>query len=372
MALGNREAQAPMERLFSPRGAAPPVVLAVGAERFDRLMVGAAEAAAGRGWRWSRRLRRPRDLVGDPELAAADVLLIPGSDICDQAVFAGAPRLRAVVSSTIGVEGIDARAASDRGVIVCNTPIPENYEGVAEGTILLILASLYDLPGKMRLAATTWPDPQDFDARMLWRKTVGLVGFGRIAQAVARRLSGWDVRLLAHTRSDKPLPAHVERADLDILLAESDIVVLLTSLNDETRRLIDTRRLAMMKPDVVIVNTSRGGVADEAALYQFAKSNPSARLALDVFEVEPLSPDSPLRGLPNVILTPHVIAGTREVREAIHKAVVDNVTAILNGAPRNVCNPSILEAWTARWGVPPPPPHAQPRRTPDNPPIAAG
>jgi len=315
------------------------------------LLVGAAEAAARRGWRWVRRLGTPRDLVGDPDLASASVLLTSGSNVCDEAVFAAALQLRAVVSPMIGVEGIDAAAASAAGVIVCNSPIAENYEGVAEGTILLILAALYDLPGKIRLLAENRPPPTEMDARMLWRKTVGVVGFGRIAQAVARRLAGWDLRLLVHTRSETALPPHATRSDLDALLGESDVVVLLTGLNAETKHLIDARRLNLMKPDVVLVNTSRGAVVDEAALVAFARAHPAARLALDVFEVEPLPADSPLRDLPNAILTPHAIAGTREVLAAIRMAAVENVAAVLAGAPRHVCNPEILDTWRERWST---------------------
>jgi phosphoglycerate dehydrogenase-like enzyme len=329
---------------------AAPAILAVGPEPLDRLILGAADEADRRGWRWRRRLGRPADLIGDPDLAEAEVLLTPGASRCDDALFAAAPRLRAVVSPVIGVEGIDLDAATARGVLVCNSPIPENYEGVAEGTILLILGALYDLPGKMRLLAENRPAPAEFDARMLWRKTVGLVGYGRIAEGVARRLAGWDLRILAHSRSDKVLPPHVEPASLEDLLRESDVVVLLTGLNADSRHLIDERRLALMKPDVVIVNTSRGGVADEAALVRFAHANPTARLALDVFETEPLPAGSLLRGLPNAILTPHAIAGTKEVLEAIRRAVVDNIAAVLSGAPRNVCNPQVLEAWPAAAG----------------------
>jgi phosphoglycerate dehydrogenase-like enzyme len=329
-----------------------PAILAVGPERLDRLIVGAAEEAERRGWRWRRRIGQPLDLVGDRELAEAEVLLTPGASRCDRMLFAAAPRLRAIVSPVIGVEGIDLDAAAANGVVVCNSPIPENFEGVAEGTILLILAALYDLPGKMRLLSESRPAPAEFEARMLWRKTVGLVGYGRIAEGVARRLAGWDLRLLAHTRSERALPPHVESATLDDLLRESDVVVLLTGLNPETHHLIDEAMLAQMKPDVLIVNTARGAVADETALVRFARANPAARLALDVFETEPLPADSPLRDLPNAILTPHAIAGTREALVAIRHAAIENVAAVIAGAPRNVCNPQVLNAWRARWPAP--------------------
>jgi phosphoglycerate dehydrogenase-like enzyme len=333
-----------------PRGADRPAVLAVGPERFEALIDGAAEESERRGWRWRRRLRQARQLIGEQDLAEADVLLIPGYEVCTADVLAAAPRLRAVVCATIGTDGVDEAAASARGVLVCNTPIPENFEGVAEGTILLMLAATYDLFPKAQLLRDNQQPPIELEARMLWRKTVGFVGFGRIAEAVARRLRGWNVRLLAHTRSAKPLPADVERAELDDLLGRSDVVVLLTGLNDESRHLIDERRLALVKPDVVIVNTSRGGVVDEAALHRFAATHPLARLALDVFEVEPLPASSPLRSLPNVVLTPHAIAGTREALTAIRSAVVENVAAVMTGAPLNVCNAEILGAWTANWG----------------------
>lgn len=330
------------------RASLPPAVLAVGPDRLDVFIAGAEAAAVGRGRRYLRQTGQPKDLIGHPDLADAEVLLISGSSLCDRELLMAAPRLRAVISPFIGVEGIDVPAASDRGVIVCNTPVPENYEGVAEGTVLLILAAMYDLVGKAQLLQDMRPPPVEFDARMLWRKTVGLVGFGKIAQAVARRLSTWDLRLLVHTRSEKPLPGYVERAELDILLRDSDVVVLLTSLNAQTHHLIDARKLALVKPDAVIVNTSRGAVADEAALFAFAVANPGARLALDVFETEPLPGDSPLRSLPNALLTPHAIAGTREVLTAIRRDTAANLAAVLDGAPQNVVNPRVLDGWMAR------------------------
>jgi phosphoglycerate dehydrogenase-like enzyme len=315
----------------------------------DIFLQGLAAAAAREGWNLHRHAGPADEIVGAPALRTADVLLTSGALKCDRRLFDAAPRLQAVVSLFIGTEAIDEAAASAAGVVVCNGQVPENYEGVAEGTILLTLAAMYGLLTKEKLLREGQAAPLTLPTRMLWRKTVGIVGFGSIAQAVARRLSAWDLTLLVHTRTARDLPEHVQSVTLDTLLARSDVVMLLTSLNSETRHLIDAKRLSLLKPDAVLVNTSRGAVIDEAALCQWAKAHPEALLALDVFETEPLPLDSPLRGLPNALLTPHAIAGTREAVAAIGLAAIENIAAVLAGAPQRVRNPDVLPAWTSKW-----------------------
>jgi phosphoglycerate dehydrogenase-like enzyme len=323
-------------------------VLVVAPTAADIFLDGICNAAAREGWNLHRHVGPPSDVIGGAQLQQADVLLTSGALACDRRLFEAAPRLRAVISLFIGIEAIDQAAATASGVVVCNGQVPENYEGVAEGTILLALAAMYGLLTKEKLLREGRTAPLTLPARMLWRKTVGIVGFGMIAQAVARRLSVWDVDLLVHTRTQRPLPEYVQPADLESLLRRSDVVLLLTSLTSESRHLIDAARLDLLKSDAVLVNTSRGAVIDEAALVRWAERNPDALLALDIFETEPLPLDSPLRRLPNAVLTPHAIAGTREAVSAIRRAAVENVAAVFEGVPIRVCNPEVLPDWNAQ------------------------
>ena len=329
-----------------------PNLLVVAPPGADIFLEGLAEAAGRAGWNLHRHAGGADEIVGASSLRDADVLLTSGALKCDRRLFDAAPRLRAVISLFIGTEAIDEAAATAAGVVICNGQVPENYEGVAEGTILLTLAAMYGLLTKEKLLREGKVAPLTLPTRMLWRKTVGIVGFGSIAQAVARRLSAWDLTLLVHTRTARDLPEHVQSVSLDTLLVRSDVVMLLTSLNPETRHLIDATRLKLLKPNAVLVNTSRGAVIDEAALFEWAKSHPDALLALDVFETEPLPLGSPLRGLPNAVLTPHAIAGTSEAVAAIRLAAVENIAAVLAGVPQRVRNPDVLPAWATKWASP--------------------
>src|SRR5262249_22484230 len=147
------------------------------------------------------------------------------------------------------------------------------------------------------------------------------------------------------------LPA-MRRIGLDELLRTSDIVVVLASLNDETGGLLNATKLALMKPSAILVNMARGGIVDEPALIAALKDRTIAGAAIDVFAVEPLPADSPLRELPNVILTPHMIGHTYEAHHSLEVATRENLDRILAGqAPRYVVNPAVLPAWTKKWGA---------------------
>ncbi len=143
-----------------------------------------------------------------------------------------------------------------------------------------------------------------------------------------------------------PMP----RVDLDTLMRTSDVVVVLASLNPETRGLISAEKLRLMKQTAILVNTARGAIVDEAALADALKSKAIAGAALDCFSVEPLPADSPLRGLPNAILTPHMIGHTVEAHHSLEVATRENLDLVLSGQPpRYVVNPAVLPAWTKKW-----------------------
>ena len=290
--------------------------------------------------------------IAQPDvLAKADILYGSGF-ACTRALLETAPQLRAVVSPWIGVEGVDIAAATALGIVVANGQVPENYLSVAEATIMLIVACLQNFPERMTALRANQPPPSRMNARMLRGKTVGMIGFGNMARAIAHRLSTWDVTLQAYApRRHEPAPGNVALVGLDDLLKTSDIVCVLATLNAETRHLLDEQKLRLMKPDAILVNTARGGIVDETALLKIMKEGRLHKLALDVFETEPLPPDSALRALPNAILTPHCVGHSREGAEAVPKAGLANIERALAGEPPLcVLNPAVLPEWRKKWG----------------------
>jgi phosphoglycerate dehydrogenase-like enzyme len=291
--------------------------------------------------------------LADPQaLAEADVLLAPGDLPCTRERMAAAPRLRAIISPFTGTEGFDERAATDLGILVANGQTPENSISMAEATILLMLAALYDLHGSEAVLRGTTPRLPHSRAFMLRGKTIGLLGYGNIARAMTERLAAWGVEILAWSRRTDPTAPNVRWVGLDTLLRDSDVVCVLLSLNAGTRGLLDGARLRQMKPGAVLVNTARGGIIDEAALVELAKERPAMRIALDTFAIEPLPADSPLRDLPNTILTPHMLGHTVESHAVLPGVAVDAICRILEGEPPlYVRNPEVLPAWRHRWAA---------------------
>jgi glyoxylate reductase len=177
-------------------------------------------------------------------------------------------------------------------------------------------------------------------------KTIGLVGLGKIGRETARLLAPWGAAMQYSARRDADLTGlpSMPRVDLDTLMQTSDVVVVLASLNPETRGLISAEKLRLMKQTAILVNTARGAIVDEAALARALTGRQIAGAGLDVFEHEP-KVDPALLGLPNVVLTPHLGSAVRELREAMAHVVVDNILAILNGGqPPNCWNKEIYSA----------------------------
>jgi phosphoglycerate dehydrogenase-like enzyme len=310
-----------------------------------------AEAVAAKGCR-PVRYRTPADFLADPTaLDRAAVLYAVGFCPVSRETMSRGPGLRAVISPWTGTEGFDERAATDLGIVVGNGQIPENVESMAEATVLMILASLYDLNGSQRRFRETdvWAASQ-LTARMLKGKTIGILGYGGIARGVVARLAGWGVSFCATTRHPPAdLPHPVRFLPLEDMLTASDIVCVLAPLTGETRGLLNSARLALMKRGSILICTSRGGIIDEAALVALANDGHFSAVGLDVFEQEPLPKDSPLRGLKNAVLTPHSIGHTREMRERLVETGVANVTRVLEGRPPlYVRNPEVLDVWEAK------------------------
>jgi phosphoglycerate dehydrogenase-like enzyme len=284
-------------------------------------------------------------------LRDASVLLVARAE-CSRRVMAAAPRLRAAVSPYTGTDTIDERAASELGILVANGQTPENFQSMAEAVIMLMLVCLYDLRASETVLRKNLPRPT-VRAHMLRGKLIGLIGCGQIGRAVVERLAGWDARIQIFDPYIKPpLPPGTTQVDLETLLRTSDIVSVHTPLTGETRGMLNAERLAMLKPGVIFINTARGGIADETALHSMALDGRIGQLALDVFDGELPAPDSPLRGLPNAVLTPHMIGHTQETMETLRVTAVENIVRILAGqVPVYTRNPEILPAWLKRWGT---------------------
>jgi phosphoglycerate dehydrogenase-like enzyme len=299
------------------------------------------------------RYNMPADFAAKPDaLDNASVLYAVGYCPVSREVMARAPHLRAVISPWTGTEGFDERAASELGIIVGNGKVPENADGMAEATVLMILACLYDFNTTQQRFRTqeVWAIPQ-LTARQLKGKTIGLLGYGEIARGVVDRLAAWGVTFCATTRTPPAENPHgIAFLPLEEMLAASDIVCVLAPLTEQTRGMLSAARLKLMKRGSILVCTSRGGIIDEEALVRLDQEGHFNAIGLDVFEKEPLPKDSPLRGLKNAVLTPHSIGLTREMRVKSVEASVANVLRVLEGeAPLYIRNPQILDAWRARW-----------------------
>jgi len=263
------------------------------------------------------------------------------------------PKLRAAFSFVTGTEGFDEPAATELGILIGNGQICENFDSMAEATIMLMLVALYDLHGAEQLQRKNLPRPRTFTASMLMGKTVGLIGFGQIARAIVERLRTWSVKLQVYApRFRTPIPPEVRQVELDELLRTSDVVSVLASLNAQSRYLLNAERLATIKPGAVLVNTARGGLIDEAALCRLAREGRFKALALDTFEVEPLPLDSPLRALPNAILTPHRVGHTIETHRGLVEAAVANLKRVIRAElPAQIRNPDVIAHWNRRWAA---------------------
>jgi len=295
--------------------------------------------------------------VWTPELVAeyapiADAWLgtFPGLKL-PRAVLERSERARLVVSSIIGTDFIDVTAASDLGILVAHGAMPENFEGMAEAGVMLIAALRKSLPVKQAtLAGGRWKPVEA--GHMVKGAIIGIIGFGRIGQGIARRLQGWDCSVITHDpylSVEVAAGAGAELVPLEDLLERSDVVLTLTTLSDETRHMIDEAAIARMKPGAYLINIGRGGCVDEAALLAALDEGRLAGAAIDTWESEPVATDHPLLRHPRVIATGHVIGHSEELYGRIPEVAAENVLRGLRGQePLYVRNPEAIPAWRDR------------------------
>lgn len=297
---------------------------------------------------WERRLpATSEELVG--RASGADGLISLLTDRVDAAVLDACPRLRVVANYAVGFDNLDVAELTRRGIPASNTP-GVLTEATADLTFALVLAvSRHVVEARDAVRAGRWAtwEPEGFLGQELSGATIGIVGLGRIGKAVARRASGFSMRVLASCRSGSG-PEGVQVVNFATLLAESDVVTLHCSLNAATYHLIGRPELEAMKPTAVLVNTARGPIVDQAALAWALRNGTIAAAGLDVVEEEPIPPDDPLLELPNCVVLPHIGSATMATRSKMADIAVANVVAGLAGDRLPNCvNPEVYEAGTA-------------------------
>jgi D-3-phosphoglycerate dehydrogenase len=264
-----------------------------------------------------------------------DALLVRSATKVTESVIAAGKGLRVIGRAGVGVDNIDIDAATQYGVIVVNAPTG-NVVAAAEHTIAMLMAMARTIPqADAHVRAGAWKRNQ-FVGTEVRNKTLGSVGLGRIAQEVARRAQGLGMNVVAYdpyVTEEYAGQRGVELLDLPALLSRADFITLHVPLTDQTRNLFNAERLAQTKPGVRILNVARGGVIDERALVEAIARGHVAGAAIDVFAVEPLPADSPLRTSDRVILTPHLGGSTVEAQEKVAEDVAVQVVEILNDRP---------------------------------------
>lgn len=320
------------------------------AEELDPLRAAGHEVVIG----------RPLDMPNrrawtEAELAEAcrdaDVVLASHLETFSPKVLEAATRLRLVIVPFIGTDKIDIPSASRLGILVANSPTPENFVAVAEATIGVLLMLLKRIKhNEAKLRRGEWAKRED-RGDFLFGKTVGLIGLGRIGTQVARRLAGWDLRLIAadpYVPAERATKLGVTLVDLPALLAEADIVSLHCTLTEETRHIVGEKELRRMKPTALLINTARGEVVDEEAVARALAEGWIAGAAVDAFVKEPLPADHCYRTVDpeRLILTPHNIAHSEAGRRANLRLALDQILAVGRGEPpAHAVNTDAVSRW---------------------------
>jgi D-3-phosphoglycerate dehydrogenase len=267
-------------------------------------------------------------------IPAYDALVVRSQVQADAALLRAGTGLRVVGRAGVGLDNIDVAVARELGVSVVNAP-DGNTIAAAEHTLALLLATARRIPAAdASVRAGEWARSR-FQGFELRGRTLGIVGLGRIGRAVAERAGAFGMRLLGSDPNVSPdalgrLP--VALVDLDVLLAEADVITIHVPLAAETRHLLNAAAIARLKPGAVVLNVARGGVVDEAALAAALRDGRVAAAAVDVFEQEPPA-GSPLLDAPNVVLTPHIAASTTEAQVAVGVEVARRILEVLDAVP---------------------------------------
>jgi len=295
---------------------------------------------------WRGPNRPPRATLFE-KVAGKDALICLLTEKINDELLAAGPKLRIVANIAVGFDNIDVPACTRRKVFASNTPgvLDETTADFAWTLLMAVARRLLEGDRLMRSGKWTGWDLDQMCGADVWGKTLGVVGFGRIGRAVARRAGGFNMRVIYSDAIRAPLEAERElRAEyvpMDRLFAEADFISLHVPLLPETRGMIGAALLAKMKPTAFLINTSRGPVVQEAALVEALASGKIAGAALDVYEREPAIGDGLRRD--NVVLAPHIASASIETRTNMANIAVENVCAVFDGRrPPTILNPEVL------------------------------
>ncbi|MEM2144310.1 MAG: phosphoglycerate dehydrogenase [Candidatus Jordarchaeaceae archaeon] len=279
------------------------------------------------------------------KLQNVDVALAGNKEPFTADVIKSLPKLKMISLASVGYDNVDVEAATERGIIVTNTPgiLQDAVADMTMGLILAVIRQISRFDREVRNGM--WINRITPD---VWGKTLGIVGLGEIGSEVARRALGFKMNILYYDVQRKPgleKELNIKYVSLEELLQESDIVSLHVPLNDKTRGMIGKRQIALMKNGAYLINTARGALVDENALYEALKNGKLAGAGLDVLEIEPPLKDNPLLKLENVVFTPHVASNTDKNVDKICIRAAENIARFLNGkTPLYVVNPSVLRS----------------------------
>lgn len=282
-------------------------------------------------------------------VSEVDAMVVRSETKVTRKVIEAAPRLKVVGRAGVGVDNVDVEAATQRGIVVMNTP-SGNTISTAELTFSMLMSLARKIPqAHMSMKAGEW-NRKAFQGVELYNKTLGILGMGRIGSEVARRAIAFGMRVLAYDpylALSRAKALQVELVEIADIYAQADFITVHMPMTDETKGMINKAAFATMKKGVRVLNCARGGIINEADLYEAIKSGHVAGAALDVYEVEPPPANFPLRELPQLIMTPHLGASTEEAQENVGIEVAEAITDYLvNGAVRNAVNLPNLDAKT--------------------------
>ena len=315
---------------------------------FDSRAFAVLDGISGLTWEF---LSEFAEQIGPGDAARYDAILSLRPALTAASISGDSIRLKLLARFGAGFDSVDLAACERAGILVSNTPDGVRRP-VATTILTFILALSHKLMTKDRLTRTgRWAERTRFMGEGLVGKAVGSIGFGSIAQEAFRLLKPLDMVHLAFSPSRHPEEAaalNVREVDLDTLLREADFVCINAPLTPSSRRMIGARELGLMKPTAYLINTGRGQIIDEPALYEALAVGRIAGAALDVFEQEPVSPDNPILTLDNVIVSPHSLCWTDECYRGIAESAFRSVVAVASGRrPDNLVNPAALNH--PRW-----------------------
>ncbi|HEY63432.1 MAG TPA: D-glycerate dehydrogenase [Caldilineae bacterium] len=297
---------------------------------------------------WEEELPPPREVLLE-KVKGKDGLLCLLTDKVDAELMDTAGTLKVISNYAVGYDNIDVKAATERGIPVGNTPGVLTDTTADFAFALLMAVARRVVEGVDYVRAGKWKTwgPRLLLGQDIHGATLGIIGFGRIGQAVARRAKGFDMRILyydIYRREDLEQSMGVQYVDMDTLLRESDFVTIHTSLNESTYHLIDREALEKMKPTAILINTARGPIVDPEALAEALEQGKIAGAGLDVTEPEPINMDSPLLKLPNCVIVPHIASASVVTRGKMARMAAENLLAGLRGERLPNCvNPEVYE-----------------------------